>query len=173
MEENKQNKKDERDGWIMILAVVILIIILFLLKTCNCCPTNRTNPQNDNENSKEVATNIIAIDDIEYNETIKETSLAFVSGQAITTVNSDNPNVFLQNDKENEDYYLEYEVYLDDELFYQSKLIPSGSAELWNAYEDTEVSKGTNNMHYKVNIYNMEKQLMAASNIDGLTLIKE
>mgnify|MGYP007069833822 CR=1 FL=1 len=101
-------------------------------------------------------------------------SMVYVSGQAVTTISEDYPNVYLQNNRENEGLVLQYDVFLDgnEEPIYKSGNIPCGKAESWKAYNNPELSYGENKIRWVVTVYDENGMVTAKTNVNGLTIIK-
>lgn len=132
------------------------------------------NETGDVTNQLEVSDNTISLNNLpDKNMPDTETPLAFISGNSISTINKNFPYVYLQNDAENTDYYLEYEVYLEDDLLYKSKLIPCNSADPWDAYACEKIQPGTNLIWERVNIYSLNQELLASTTLNGLKIVKK
>lgn len=121
--------------------------------------------------------NVIDLDAIpEDTEEIDMTQdMAYISGQSITKVKSNYPNVYLKNDKQNDKYTLIYEVYVNgsDTYSYKTGSIPADAAEPWDAYNCKEIKIGKNDVVYEVYVYDKEGFNVAQTTLTGLTIIKE
>lgn len=100
---------------------------------------------------------------------------AYISGQSLTTVKESYPNVYLQNNKENEKYILVYEVYVEGitDYVYKTGNIPAGQAEPWDAYNCKQIKMGENNISYEVFVYDLEGNQVAQTSLTGLKIIKK
>lgn len=158
----------------IILVLLMSALVLLLL----FAPRSETLPiEGDKEGSISINDNVVDLDSIpdDVSEIDITQDMAYISGQSMTTVKESYQNVYLQNDKENEEYTIVYEVYVNDseDYVYKTGNIPSGSAEPWNAYECPEIKLGENDVRYEVYVYDKEGVKVAETTLSGLTIIKK
>ena len=158
----------------MIGVISIGLCIFFYSQLNSNAKTPLDNVIDNPSNKLEISDNTISLNQLsDKNIPDTETPLAFISGNSISTINKNFPYVYLQNDAENTDYYLEYEVYLEDDLLYKSKLIPCNSADPWDAYACEKIQPGTNLIWERVNIYSLNQELLASTTLNGLKIVKK
>lgn len=188
----KRNKFSSVAGWIPVgdgayvgltkdcipVIIILLLLLLALLGLLLFAPKNEMVPiEGDKEGSVSINDNVIDLDSIpdDVSEVDLTQDMAYISGQSMTTVKESYQNVYLQNDKENTDYTIVYEVYVNgaEDYVYKTGNIPSGSAEPWNAYECPEIKLGENDVRYEVYVYDKEGVKVAETTLSGLTVIKK
>ena len=143
---NEKKKRKRR-----IIVIIIIIILLLLLGICFFIlykkPKTTSIGFSDNEVDAQTP-NLSSKANDDYFEIV---------GFGQLEISKDNPNVNLINSSEN-NVYLSFDVFYNDELLYSSKLISPGKMEQYNVYSNLNAGQYT--LTYSINVYDINENVL-------------
>ena len=152
MDKRKQSK---RKTIIILMFIIILIMIMFISYLLI-----RGDGSNIFISDKEVSENQSEINlDIDHH---KEEGYTEVMGFGCLDIDKDCPFIYLINPEDNE-VYLSFDVYKDEDMLYSSDLIEPGMMEEFNIYECLNAGKHT--LTYSIASYDMKNKALLWSGI--------
>ncbi|MBQ1567855.1 MAG: hypothetical protein IIZ80_08215 [Erysipelotrichaceae bacterium] len=152
MDKRKQSK---RKTIIILMFIIILIMIMFISYLLI-----RGDGSNIFISDKEVSENQSEINlDIDHH---KEEGYTEVMGFGCLDIDKDYPFIYLINPEDNE-VYLSFDVYKDEDMLYSSDLIEPGMMEEFNIYECLNAGKHT--LTYSIASYDMKNKALLWSGI--------
>ncbi len=152
MDKRKQSK---RKTIIILMFIIILIMIMFISYLLI-----RGDGSNIFISDKEVSENQSEINlDIDHH---KEEGYTEVMGFGCLDIDKDYPFIYLINPEDNE-VYLSFDVYKDEDMLYSSDLIEPGMMEEFNIYECLNAGKHT--LTYLIASYDMKNKALLWSGI--------
>ena len=153
MEEKKKIKKEIILVLLGLLLITVGIFMFYLTennRNKNILVTDRE--VSDKQNTLHMPENHKSNED-EYTELI---------GFGLLEINKENPFVYLMNPSDNE-VYLSFDVFDNDELIYESKLIEPGNMEELDIY--SRLNAGEHTLVYSISSYELETKAVLWSGI--------
>ena len=149
--EPKTKKNKVSTGLIVIVIVLLLVIIglLFILfhKAKEYIPAEVPNEEMIMANvGSDAATDISIDNNLTDTRGDLTNRMVYYAGLEDCTINSSSV-VYLENLPENEDIYMSYEIWVDDEIIHKTGLIPAGEFSKWTPSED--LTPGVYNLSIK------------------------
>ena len=150
------NRK-ERNLRIIIIIILIIIVILDLLLLLDKEKVKIFN----GESSREVSDKEVTLEKIRKENKDRE-AFTEITGYGQITLDKDYPDICLMN-SENNNVYLSYDVYCDNQKLYSTGLIHPGKMETCDIYSCLDAGKHT--LIYKINSYDLDTKQIYWSGI--------
>lgn len=102
----------------------------------------------------------------------EEEPTVYITGKLSTNIDKDNPYLILSNVEQNKGIFLVYEVFKDGENagLYKSDKISAGNTIEWNVYNCDVLEDGINRLHYDVQIYDENGNLIGATRVNDIVV---
>ena len=153
MEKQKQSK---REIIIIILAILILITSLIMIFMMLQCSRGK-----GTISDRDVSDNQSIIDlDLDHRD--KQEGYTELMGFGCLNIDEDYPYIYLINPDDNQ-VYLSFDVYKDEDLLYSSNLVQPGMMEEFNIYDCLNAGKHT--LIYSIASYDMDNKAVLWSGI--------
>lgn len=156
-------KKDIKNNSLFIIVIGILVVVVLILSYLLFSKNNQNNiTLNNTTTDLSISETQSEITDI-TNKEQAETEYTNFIGYGELLIDSENPNVYLQNPEDNT-VFMQFDVKYKDEIIYTSDLIAPGKQDIVNVFDICEAGK--HKLNYIITTYDVNTKELCMAGIN-------